>query len=1424
VKRVQLATCFNGHKHVLATVLAALVLTAVTTTAAHAQAGTSAEARGLQAQQLGLLAELGQDTTVTVVRAPQTNWVRWLSAGAGKGGFTTRAAGNATPVESALAFANHYGPLFGLRQNGAQFTVLKNRTKGGRSHVRLQQTYNSVPVIGGELIVQLNAARKVETAISEVAPAVTVDTTPKISAAQASSIALQRLGRDLKLTGLTASTPNLWIYQPGLIGPTDSATKLVWRLVVKHPKRLTVNYFVLIDAHRGTVSLKFNQTAHARTRRVHDAECRDTLPGALRRSEGQADTGNVDVDDAYNFGGDTYDYFFNNFGRDSIDNAGMALIQTVNYAEGSTCTFENAFWNGQQMVYGKGFASADDVVGHELSHGVTEKEAGLLYYYQAGALNESFSDIFGEFVDLSNNRGTDTAAVRWKIGEDLPIGAIRDMKSPLLYQQPDKMSSPAWNCDYFSDPFGDAGGVHTNSGVGNKLAYLLTDGGTFNGKTVTALGMAKTAALFYEANTSLLTSGADYFDLYLALRQAAINQGLTEAERANLETASQAVEVHNGALVTCVRNSEAPICDIGAPIPTYFEGFESTVSWVTQTQTGANLWGVANFYAASGTKSMYGNTDFGSPGYDAIPDDSSIAMASGVTIPANAFLHFRHAASFEAFGSFHYDGGVVEYSTDNGTTWVDADSLFEENGYNGIINEEGNPLLGRRGFIDDTHGYISSRLNLSTLAGQSVRFRFRIGTDRTLGFEGWFIDDVRIYTCADTSGPPTMSINNVTVAEGNSGNTNANFTVSLAYASTSTVTVQYATANGTSNPATAGTDYIAVPATTLTFTPGQTSKTVTIEVKGDTVTEENETFFVNLSAPTNATIADGQGLGTITNDDIVVTYRVSGRVTNPAGAGLAGVQVARTGSTTTVATDGSGNFAFPALPAGAYTITPGLPGYVFTPTSRSVTVAAAVENVNFVGASQPRIKLISPTNGATVGNFAILNAQTEGFIQSVAFSRRTSTNFTQSANLAIPDGTAVPGVLTNAKTVTGAGTIAAATLAVNITHPYISDLIVVLIAPDGTRITVHDREGADDNNIVRTYANLALAGKPLAGEWKLEISDNGASDTGTLVSWGLNLDTQWVPIANGINGPSNLWAADWHTPGTPNGLNQVRATATYAGGAISDTVNVTVNSTGVAPAPLRILGRISNHSGAGIGGVVVVRSGGGSATATATTNANGEYAFGGVLQGSYTITPQLTPAMGGATFAPASMQAVVNTSSATNINFLMTYTVRGRLANHTGAGIANVQITRVAGTSVVSTFTDADGYYLFTGVRSGSYTLAPVLTPAMTGMSFTPTSSAITVGTASLTNKNFIGMFTVSGRVVTSTNVAMANVLVRMNIGVSSTSAVTDANGYYKFTNVRSGTYTLAASQIGKTFTPVSRTATIGTLNLTNQNFIGANR
>lgn len=216
-------------------------------------------------------------------------------------------------------------------------------------------------------------------------------------------------------------------------------------------------------------------------RSIHDAQQQMQLPGVLARIEGQAPVADAAVDEAYDALGITHDFFWTVFGRDSIDDHGFALVGTVHYGVG----YENAFWNGAQMVFGDGdgeifnrFTLALDVVAHELAHGVTESEAGLVYLDQSGALNESVSDVFGVLVQQYSQRQTADQA-DWLIGaalltENVQGVALRSMANPgSAYDDPvlGKDPQPGHMRDFIHTR-DDNGGVHLNSGIPNRAFYL----------------------------------------------------------------------------------------------------------------------------------------------------------------------------------------------------------------------------------------------------------------------------------------------------------------------------------------------------------------------------------------------------------------------------------------------------------------------------------------------------------------------------------------------------------------------------------------------------------------------------------------------------------------------------------------------------------------------------------------------------------------------------------------------------------------------------------------------------------------------------------------------------------------------------------------------------------------------------------------
>ena len=231
----------------------------------------------------------------------------------------------------------------------------------------------------------------------------------------------------------------------------------------------------------------FRVAVGGKERIIYDARNGSGLPGTVVRREGDPATTDVAVNEAYDGSGITYDLFSNEYQRNSIDGNGMRLDSTVHYRVG----YDNAFWDGEQMVYGDGdedlpaderlfnrFTIALDVIGHELTHGVTQFEARLQYFQQPGALNESMSDVFGSLVKQYQRRQIASEA-DWIIGaglltENVNGVGIRSMKAPgTAYDDPvlGKDPQPAHMRDYVNT-ISDNGGVHINSGIPNHAFYV----------------------------------------------------------------------------------------------------------------------------------------------------------------------------------------------------------------------------------------------------------------------------------------------------------------------------------------------------------------------------------------------------------------------------------------------------------------------------------------------------------------------------------------------------------------------------------------------------------------------------------------------------------------------------------------------------------------------------------------------------------------------------------------------------------------------------------------------------------------------------------------------------------------------------------------------------------------------------------------
>ena len=634
--------------------------------------------------------------------------------------------------------------------------------------------------MAGQVAVQVDDAGAVVSANGEASPELDIDTSAAVAAgdAAASGLALTARADQADPATLSVSSPELWIFDPALMGVDDDprGARLVWRMDVR-TQIGDVDRLVLIDANTGAVAFHFSQREDGLNRSVcnnnNNPNLSETCSSPVR-VEGGGPTLNADVDDAYDLSGVTYNFYFNSFGRDSLDGAGMPLKSTVRFCTSDPnddCPYDNAFWNGEQMVYGQGYAGADDVVGHELTHGVTEFTSGLFYYADAGAINESMSDVMGELIDQgSAMSGPDLLLQRWLLGEDLPlIGAIRSMKNPPAFNDPDKVTSTL----YF-DGLEDNRGVHANSGINNKAAYLMTDGDVFNGQTITGIGAPKTAAVYYKAETEMLTPGSDYGDLALILPQACANLiGIAPLliNASDCQQVSKAVLATEMGLHPVVAGAykSAATCVSGVQgIVQFSDDMESSNgNWVSSTEGGPSgwAWDYTDDSAQSGTRSI------------AVPDAPAplgIATLTGQVATqigyGSTFMRFDHSFFTDAVldddnpnNNAIYDGGVVEFTTD-GSTWTDISTLSGTvNGYDGVLDdapsgdpEEVNLLAGRGAFGGISPNYQTTRVDLSSLAGLTARFRFRFATDNypNLDFPGWFIDDVSIYTCTSVPSAP----------------------------------------------------------------------------------------------------------------------------------------------------------------------------------------------------------------------------------------------------------------------------------------------------------------------------------------------------------------------------------------------------------------------------------------------------------------------------------------------------------------------------------------------------------------------------------------------------------------------------------------------------------------------------------------------
>jgi Zn-dependent metalloprotease len=743
-------------------------------------------------------------------------------------------AGGTPTAQGALADIAAYGKEFGLSNASQEMKLLRTATsRSGSTAFRFQQTYQNIPVFGGQLVANYDGRGRLAALVGKTSPNLAISTTAKITDQQAADIALKIVAKqeNVPAAQLSAAPATQAIYDSRLLVPDGFAPRLVWQVEVRSTQHLPIRYMVLVNASTGGVALAFNQIdrawgdAAAKTGAIPKVSAPAFSPqlstlnfaynpaGSTYNSGGTSSRGGTGfsvlvcntpptavkgagscdgtpsataANEAHYFAYDTVNYYKSHHGRNSIDDANLALISNVNYRPGIQ-PYMNAFWDGTQMTYGDGATfTADDVVGHELTHGVTEHSSGLIYYAEPGAINESMSDIFGELIDQANgitsSGSPETTAHNWEQGEDVVgingiifTGPIRDMKNPGRFNQPDNTQS-----SLYYKKSDDENGVHENSGVGNKAAYLMAAGGSFNGYTIFGLGNNKTSSIYYEVNNNLLSASADYQMLGAALIQACNNLALSNTDGI---TAANCLEVQKVVKATKMdipaggptNRPQVSVCPTGFaqndvllnddfehanPFQNFVAGTIVNQSSMPPSDSWQEASSVGEEYAVSGTKSLLGINFPEELGYSSGFYESYLTLANPLVLPTGSeyYLHFNHVVAMEASlsGTAGFDGGILEYELDGSGVWTDAATLFDGGqNYNGTINLFwGNPLAGHKAFVETSRGYVSTRYKLKSLAGHTVNFRWVISAD-DIGYDlGWFLDDVQVYNCLSLTAAP----------------------------------------------------------------------------------------------------------------------------------------------------------------------------------------------------------------------------------------------------------------------------------------------------------------------------------------------------------------------------------------------------------------------------------------------------------------------------------------------------------------------------------------------------------------------------------------------------------------------------------------------------------------------------------------------
>ncbi|HRD60412.1 M4 family metallopeptidase [uncultured Nocardioides sp.] len=921
------------------------------------------------------------DGTVSVRTNPATGEAGFVQASGGNADLLPDVAGNSVAKAGAKAdsFVDSYGALLGAAPGELVRQDVSQDAAGYTASYA--QIYQGLPVFGSMVKANLDSVGNLISVNGFAAPDIDVPTAARVPASTIGDRAIAFVKADpptsedgkhrADTSGLKASDAQLVVYRTGFVKGEAGTNALAWAIKVQNA---AVNDQFIFDATTGKILNRYSLSSDALDRELDEAtgtpdnviltkvwEEGDEFPGTL----------NEDQQNLVNSSGESYWFFKNLFNRDSYDGAGAKRI-TVNNDPRIACP--NANWNGATTNYCDGVTS-DDVVAHEWGHAYTQFTDGLIYQFQSGALNESYSDVWGETLDLVNGRedegetfntkrpdnecdptaspklvmsitapaaqagpctsavatgfsqpftttpvtatvvaaadaadaagpsttdgctapftnaaavsgnwafvdrgtcpfqnkinnavaagatgivignntigvppnvagtapagfygtavtqadgtrfktagtaqvsvqaediSTRTDSTRWLIGEKSEAfgGAIRDMWTPTCYGNPGKVTDAEYNCDLNNT---DHGGVHGNSGVPNHAYALAVDGGSYNGQTITGLGLDKAANIWWKAQTSYLTPSSNFTEFADALDASCQTlTGVTTLKSLTATTTKAADTSPNAAPITaadCTQLGKVitavqlrtpvtqcgfkPLLDKATPslcgpgfttTTVYKEDFEDGLAGWTPSQEVADVGGAPAGHGEPWTASTSApGSHAGGIAYGPAPDEGQcdgsaedFSSRDSITGPAiqvptgsltNLRLSFDHYVATEGT----VDGGNVKMSVNGGefTAIPPAAYVFNKPNAKLLTLAQGNtnPMQGQDAFTGTDGGeargsWGTSQVDLAAAGvqpGQSVQLRFDIGRDGCGGVDGWYVDNVQVTYCQVVTTPPASS-------------------------------------------------------------------------------------------------------------------------------------------------------------------------------------------------------------------------------------------------------------------------------------------------------------------------------------------------------------------------------------------------------------------------------------------------------------------------------------------------------------------------------------------------------------------------------------------------------------------------------------------------------------------------------------------